>query len=247
MGVGRVHLVRAPVAELRRGVGGLPERAVERGGVLRRVGHDRRLRERRPRRAPRGWPPPGRPSCPTARPCPPRPPRARPRCARAARASDRSCTGPVLDHAAVAVARVLAQAHVGDHEQIGDAVLHRPHRLLDDAVLRVRLAAARVLLARAARTAARPECPWTAASLHSLSSSSTERRYWPGIERDRLAHAAAVDDEQRIDEVVDRGAWSRAPSCAAAADSRSRRGRYIGYGMHTLLLARRGAARARSK
>ncbi len=43
--VGRIHLVAAPVAERRRRVGRLAERAVEGGGELRRVGHDRRLGE----------------------------------------------------------------------------------------------------------------------------------------------------------------------------------------------------------
>ena len=56
--------------------------------------------------------------------------------------------GAVLHHAAVAVARVLAEAHVGDDEQVGHGVLHRAHRLLHDAVLGVGLGAARVLLLR---------------------------------------------------------------------------------------------------
>ena len=67
-GVGGVLLVGAPVA-LQRGVDRLAERAVERGGVLRGVGQDRRRRCARRRRAPRGSPRPGRPSSRWGRPC----------------------------------------------------------------------------------------------------------------------------------------------------------------------------------
>ena len=82
MRVGGIHLVGAPVAELRGGVGRLAERPVERGGVLRRVGHDRRLLVARlvERLADRGRR--GRPSCRTARPCRRPPPRGTARCAR---------------------------------------------------------------------------------------------------------------------------------------------------------------------
>ena len=45
LGIGRVHLVAAPVAELRRRVGGLAERTVEARAVLGGVGHDRDLLE----------------------------------------------------------------------------------------------------------------------------------------------------------------------------------------------------------
>ena len=60
--VGGIHLVAAPVAERRRRVGRLAERPVERGGVLGRVGDDRRLRA-----APRGSRRRGRPSCRSGR------------------------------------------------------------------------------------------------------------------------------------------------------------------------------------
>ena len=42
-GVGRVHLVSAPVAELGRGLRGLAEGPVVGGGVLGAVGHDRHV------------------------------------------------------------------------------------------------------------------------------------------------------------------------------------------------------------
>ena len=67
-GVGRVHLVAAPVAELRRALGGVAERSVQRRRVLRRVGEDRGVGVARLRRARRGSRRPGRPSSPTGRP-----------------------------------------------------------------------------------------------------------------------------------------------------------------------------------
>ena len=45
---GRVHLVAAAIAELRRAFGGVAERAVERAGELGRVAHDRHVREPAP-------------------------------------------------------------------------------------------------------------------------------------------------------------------------------------------------------
>src|SRR3989441_1143875 len=111
--------------------------------------------------------------------------------------------GAVLDHAAVAVARVLAQAHVGDDEEVGHRVLHGAHRLLDDAVVGVRLRAARVLLRRDAeeKHAGDAHAGGVLALLDQLvhrEAVLTRHR------RDRLAHAAPVHDEQRVDEVVDR-------------------------------------------
>ena len=59
-GVGRVHLVAAPVTERGRGARGVPERAVERRGGLRGVGEDRRRPAKppasRPRRIAATWP-----------------------------------------------------------------------------------------------------------------------------------------------------------------------------------------------
>ena len=43
--VGRIHLVAAPIAELRRRIGGFAERTVEPRAVLGRVGHDGRALE----------------------------------------------------------------------------------------------------------------------------------------------------------------------------------------------------------
>ena len=112
--------------------------------------------------------------------------------------------GAVLHHAAVAVARVLAQAHVGDHQQIRDAVLHRAHRLLHDAVLRARPPSRADPSSAGSPNSSTAGMPMPAASLHSLISSSTESAVLAGHRADRLADPAAVRDEQRVDEVVDR-------------------------------------------
>ena len=67
-------------------------------------------------------------------------------------------------HAAVAVARVLAQAHVGDDEQVGVRVLDRARGELDDALVVPGARALLVLVRRGCRTAARPGCRARAAS-----------------------------------------------------------------------------------
>ena len=59
-------------------------------------------------------------------------------------------TRAVAQHAAVAVAGVLAAADVGDQQQIGIALPQPPQRLLDDAVLREILRADLVLRGRQA-------------------------------------------------------------------------------------------------
>ncbi len=41
----------------------------------------------------------------------------------------------VIQHAAVPVGGVLAQAHVGHHDELGAALLDRTHGELDDAIL----------------------------------------------------------------------------------------------------------------
>ena len=86
--------------------------------------------------------------------------------------------------------------------------------------------------------------PMPAASLASFTSSSMERRYWPGIGADRLAHAAAVHDEERVDEVVDgqRGlAHHLAQQRLLAQPSRTERSP---CGHHALLLRAGGRRRA---
>ena len=134
--VGRVHLVAAAVAERRRRVGGLAERAIEGGGELGRVGDDRRVLETLGVQLRRGARPLGRPSCRWAPPRRPRRGRGRwrswpaarrgsrcPRCRRRDQAPQWPCDG------------VLAQAHVGDHQQVGVGVLDRAHGQLHHALV----------------------------------------------------------------------------------------------------------------
>ena len=85
-------------------------------------------------------------------------------------------------HAAVAVARVLAQAQVGDHEQVGIGGLDRARGELDDALVVPRARALLVLGRRAARTAAPPGCPARATSPASRTAASIERWSTPGID-----------------------------------------------------------------
>jgi hypothetical protein len=107
----------------------------------------------------------------------------------------------LLDHAAVTVARVLAEADIGHHEKIGDGLLHRAYGLLDDAVLGVGLAAARVLLRGQAEEQHRGDahgCGVLALLEQLVDGQAKLSRHG----RDGLAHAAAVDGEERVDEVV---------------------------------------------
>ncbi len=143
-GVGRVHLVAAPVAELRRAVRGLAERSVERGGVLGGVGHDGRVLEALVVQL-----------APDGRDAPVHHVR---------RGDDvgaglgvggggageklqahvvEDLAGILLHDPAVAVARVLAQAHVRHDQQLGDGVLYGAGGELHDAlrVVGARLAA----------------------------------------------------------------------------------------------------------
>ena len=57
----------------------------------------------------------------------------------------RPLLAPGVEHPAVAVVGVLAQADVGDHDQLRHRLLDRAHRLRDDAVRREVLFADRIL------------------------------------------------------------------------------------------------------
>ena len=83
---GRVLLVRRAIAELRRALGRVAERAVERRGVLRGVGEDRDVGEAVAVQGRSGSRRPGRPSSRSARPHGRRPRPGRPRSRRTARA-----------------------------------------------------------------------------------------------------------------------------------------------------------------
>ena len=120
--VGRVHLVLPPVAERRRAVGGLAERPVEGAGVLHRVAQDGRRRYGPPRRARREW----RRTMPSIMPLGAT--MSAPGVRVAHRDPAENLEGGVVvhaalpEHAAVAVAGVLAAADVGDQQQIGMAL-----------------------------------------------------------------------------------------------------------------------------
>ncbi len=145
--VGRIHLVPAPVA-LRRGrAGGLAEGAVEGGGVLDRVGEDRRRAQALAVEggADRGDAPvhhvAGSDGVGAGL-------RLRER-----GAGDQLERGVVVDvavaeHAAVAVGGVLAEAGVGDHDEVGVRLLQRPDRHLHDALVVVGAGAGLVLVRR---------------------------------------------------------------------------------------------------
>ena len=126
-----IHLVAAPVAERRRRVGSLPERPVERGCVLRGVRDNRRVRQRL----------------------------ADGSDAAVHHVAGRNDVGAGLDvrdrgarkeverlvvvdlvaveDPAVSVRRVLAEAHVGDQDDLGEARTQCAQRTLDDSVLLV--------------------------------------------------------------------------------------------------------------
>ena len=171
-------------------------------------------------------------------------------CETAVRASSSSVgslrDGAVLDHAAVAVARVLAQAHVGDHQQVRDGVLHRADRLLHDAVLGVGLRAARVLVGGHAEQQHGRDAH--AGGVLALLDQLVDREaVLAGHRADRLAHAAAVRRRTAGRRSRRRPARSRAPSCAAAPSRAAAGDGTSDAASHAPPGAAAGAARARAK
>ena len=105
------------------------------------------------------------------------------------------------DHAAVAVGRVLAEADVRHHDQAGVGSLERADRLLDDAVVRVCLAALFVL--GGGQTEQQHGRHTELAQLLRLAGQPIEREVvLAGHRWDLFAHVLSMRDEQRIDEVV---------------------------------------------
>ena len=107
----------------------------------------------------------------------------------------------MVQHPAVPVIGVLAQTHVGDHEKLGQLVLQRTDRPLNDAVVVEVLVADRILRGRDAeeqhpRRSLLP--PPGARLLHCLIDGELAD---PGHRRNRIANILAVDDEQRVDEI----------------------------------------------
>ena len=171
----------APVSELRRGVGRIAKRPVERRAVLRRVRDDADAARSRARRAPAVSPQRGRPSCPKAR---------RSRLLPAA-CDSATCTrwrdGDVIDDLfavedpAMAVRGVFAQAHVRDRRR------GRQRRVLARAppiarVLRDPLPRARGVLCAGMPNSSTPRTPSALAAAASLTASSTDSWYTPGID-----------------------------------------------------------------
>jgi hypothetical protein len=121
----------------------------------------------------------------------------------------------VLDHAAVAVVGVFAEADVGDHHQFGRRVLGSPHHARNEAVVVPRVAARGILVVRDAEQHQR---------LHSIARQALHRvlqlplgdaghsRHF----RDRQGIVDAFLDEQRLDQVVggDGGLAHQGAQCA---------------------------------
>ena len=150
--------------------------------------------------------------------------------ARAARrVASLSTSPPAPISAAVAVVGVLAQADVGDDEQLGVRVLDRARRELDDALVVVGAGALGVLARRGCRTAARAGRPSACASPASSTAAEMTAASTPGIASIGVAAPRPCLHEQRQHEVGRRAGASRARgragpawSAAGAGGSRER-------------------------
>ena len=91
-------------------------------------------------------------------------------------------TCAVEQHAAVAVGGVLAEADVGDQDQLGHRLAHRAQRRAARRRPRHTPRGRPRPCTPAARTGSPPGRRRACSSAHSDTSSSTERWYWPGIE-----------------------------------------------------------------
>ena len=121
----------------------------------------------------------------------------------------------VLDDAAVAVRGVLAQAHVGDDQQLLAGGADRADRLLHDAVVGVALGAHRVL-GRGQAEEDHPADPQLL-DLLGLARHLVDREVEAaGQRRDLAAQPLAGGHEERVDRGWPGRASSRAPSRAAA-------------------------------
>jgi hypothetical protein len=230
--VAGVHLVTATIAELRRGIGGVAKRSVEGRAVLRGIRHDAHplepaLVERLPDRAHaavhhvRGSHEVGAGGGVRQR--------------RLHQLRDGHVVDDLLavEDAAVAVRGVLAEAHVGDHHQVGHLALERAHGGLHR---RLRIGgerAARVLCRR------QPEQQHAGHALRlggrRLLDRLVHRQLVDAGHRPHLAaHAVAFADEQGIDERVGgevRFAHQPANRAGAAQPARTPRQRQSGGGL----------------
>jgi len=102
----------------------------------------------------------------------------------------------------VAVARVLAEAQVGDHEDVGHLVLDLLDGPLDDPVLPKGARGVLVLLVGDAEEHHRRDAQ-VLRLLHLLEQAIDGHLEVAGHGLDGLLHALARDDEERVDEIVD--------------------------------------------
>ena len=199
--VRRIHLVAATVAERRRRARGFPEGAVERRGVLGRIREDRKVFEPiSVERSPKGADP------------------AVHHVARGnhVRAGLRMAYGrpgeeiqgqvvhdlPVLDDATVTVRRVLAEADVGDEDELGHPLTECAERALHDPVVLPRARSLLVLGLRDAEQQHRldTEC----VCFLGLVAQEVDRALHDRIQTlERILDPFARADEERVDEVSD--------------------------------------------
>ena len=153
--VRRVHLVAAPVAELRRAFGGLAERPVKCRRKFGRIAHDRRVGKTVlvQRRADGGHAPVHH----VARRNDVRASLGMTRCrgceqleCRVIQNLDwpRHLAGSAMHDAAMSVLHILAQAHVRDDQQRRQFLFQQPHGLLDDSIFGERARSLGVLFIR---------------------------------------------------------------------------------------------------
>ncbi len=163
----------------------------------------------------------------------------------------------VLDQPVVAVGGVGIHRHVGDDEELGQRVLELAHRALEQAVGIGRLGREPVLARLGKRREERHRGHAQAQRLARLRDCEVDRKTRDSRHRrDRLARAAALDHEQRIDEVgggelglADQRADRRRGSIAARADRQvgsrpgqpAHRGTWRGDGGHRRSSVSKGA------
>ena len=110
---------------------------------------------------------------------------------------------PVAQQPAVAVIRVLAQAHVRDDDELRGRVLQRANGVLHDPVLGEALEPERILRARDPEQERRLD-PERAELARFVREQVDRELVDPRHGRDRGAHALAGDDEERVHQVVRR-------------------------------------------
>ena len=155
-------------------------------------------------------------------------------CASSGSVASLSTSPSRCDDPAMPVRRVLAQADVGDHDELRPRVLQRPHRPLHDPLRVVRLRAVLVLRTPAARTAAPPESRATAARPPPAAAGRAKGGTAPASTRSprapppRASRTAGTRSPPA--KAASRAPAPAAPRCAAAAGSAGKRGGGFGWG-----------------